>query len=100
MNGYVKYFKGIKYVNFLVHGKELLQKYIEIWDKVKNLFKKEFNSEPVYNYEYIKTKINSYNINFYGKKIPREHERYTCLSVILLDSIFVIQIRNVICKYF
>ena len=100
MNGYVKYFKGIKYMNFLVHDKELLQKYNEIWDKVKNLFKKEFNSEPVYNYEYIKTKINSYNINFYGNKIPREHKRYTCLSVILLDSIFVIQIRNVIRKYF
>ena len=43
----------------------------------------------MYNDKCIKTKINSYRINFYGYKIPKENERYTCLSVILLDSIFV-----------
>ena len=37
--------------------------------------------------KYIKTKINSYNTNFYGNKIPIEGKNYTYLSVILLDSI-------------
>ena len=80
MNEYVKYFKDTEYMNLLVHDKELLKKYNEIWDKIKHLLKKEFNGEPVYNYKYIETKINSYSINFYDNKIPKENETYTCLS--------------------
>ena len=30
-----------------------------------------------------------YNTNFHGNKMPKENEHYTCLSVILLDSVFV-----------
>ena len=47
MNGYSKYFdKNNKYMNHLVNDEEILKKYIEIWNKIKILFKKEFNSEP------------------------------------------------------
>ena len=49
MNAYAKYFdKNNKYINLLVNDKEILKKYSEIWNKVKSLIKKEFNSEPVY----------------------------------------------------
>ena len=45
------------------------------------------------NDEYIKTKIKIYNdkvyANFQHNKIPKDNEYCTCLSVILLDSIFV-----------
>ena len=37
----------------------LLEKYNEIWEKVKNSIKKEFDSEPVYNKKYLKAKIKS-----------------------------------------
>ena len=37
----------------------LLEKYNEIWEKVKNSIKKEFDSEPVYNEKYLKAKIKS-----------------------------------------
>ena len=30
------------------------KKYNEVWNKIESLFKKEFNSEPVYNDKYIK----------------------------------------------
>ena len=44
--------------------------------KVSNIIKKEFDSKPVYNEKYIKTKIISYNgkinTNFDNNKIPRE----------------------------
>ena len=94
MNGYVKYLNNNnKYMNFLVPDEELLKEYYEIWDKVKDLFKKEFDTEPVYNSKYIKTKINIYSnrvyANFRYNKIPKDNEYCTCLSVILLDSIFV-----------
>ena len=77
------------YMNILVNDKEFL-KYIEIWDKIKNLFKKlfkkRFDSEPIYNNKYIKTKINPLNINFYGNKRPKKDEYYDC-SVLLIESI-------------
>ena len=36
----------------------LLEKYDTIWDKVSADIKKEFDIEPVYNKNYLKTKIN------------------------------------------
>ena len=39
----------------------IAKKYNAIWDKISNLLKKEFDSEPVYNDKYIKTKINLCN---------------------------------------
>ena len=47
----------------------------------------------MYNDKYIKTKINIYNdkvyTNFQHNKIPKDNEYCACLSVILLDSIFI-----------
>ena len=44
MYAYAKFFESNKkYMNFLFHDKEILRRCNEIWDKVKNLFKKEFN---------------------------------------------------------
>ena len=56
---------------------ELLEKYKEIWDKVSNTIKKRFDSEPVYNEKYLRTKIKSYegkiSSNFHGdKKYPKK----------------------------
>ena len=93
MNGYVKYFDNNKYINLLVWGEELLKIYNETWYKVKNLFKKEFDSEPLYDDKYIKAKIQIYNnrvyTNFQYDKIPKDNECCACLSVILVDSIIV-----------
>ena len=36
-------------MSFLIKDGELLEKYNEIWVKVKNSIKKNFDSEPVYN---------------------------------------------------
>ena len=64
-----------------------------MWHKIKSSIKKGSNSELVYNNKYIKTKIKIYNdkvyTNFQYNKIPKDDECCACLSVILLDSIFV-----------
>ena len=61
-------------------------------EKVRNSFKKEFDSEPVYNQKYLKTKIRSYkgkvNTNFHNKKTPKEGAQCICLTVTLIDSVF------------
>ena len=62
----------------------------EIWNRFNNKIKKRFDSEPVYNEKYIKTKIKSYEgkiTKFHGKKVPKEGSQCICLSVILIGSI-------------
>ena len=44
----------------LIQGGDLLQKYNTIWDMVSTDMKKEFDSKPVYDKNYLKTKINSH----------------------------------------
>ena len=111
MNAYAKHFdKNNKYINLLVNDKEILKKYSEIWNKIKSLIKKDFNSEPVYNDKYIKIKIKTYNnkvyANFQLNKIPKDNEYCAGLSVISLDSTFVnsdkeyyLQVLLEECKY-
>ena len=94
MNAYVKYFdKKSKYMNHLVKDEKILKIYLKICNRIKSLIKKELNSEPVYNDKYIKTKIKIYNdkvyTNFQHSKMPKDNEYCACLSVILLDSIFI-----------
>ena len=61
-------------------------------EKASNNIKKEFDSEPVYNEKYLKTKIKSYkgkiNTSFHNNKIPKESSHCICLSVILIGSVF------------
>ena len=41
MNAYAKYFdQNNKYMNLLVNNKEILEKYFEIWNKIKTLITK------------------------------------------------------------
>ena len=48
-------------MSFLIKDDELLEKYNDIWEKVKNSLKKDFGSEVVYNEKYLKAKTKSYN---------------------------------------
>ena len=66
---------------------DLLEKYNIIWDKVSAHIKKEFDSKPVYNKNYLKTKIKSHGNEVADfcdtKKLDPNH---TCLATISLDS--------------
>ena len=44
---------------FLIKNDDLLEKYNTIWDKVSADIKKEIDSEPVYNKNFLKTKTES-----------------------------------------
>ena len=45
---------------FFIEDDDLLEKYNTMWEKVSADIKKEFDSEPVYNEEFLKTKIKSH----------------------------------------
>ena len=89
-SAYVKRYDGqIKWMYFLIEHDDLLGKYNTIWDKVSADIKKEFDSEPVYDKEFLETKIKSHGdevTDFYGKEIPKVHSNHTCLVLISLDS--------------
>ena len=80
--------------NYICFNKRwwIIEKFNEIWVKVKNSVKNEFFSEPLYNGKYLKAKMKSYdlkiNIYFNNNIISRDGSEFICLSVILIDSAF------------
>ena len=72
-NAYIKSYDGeTKWVYFLTEDDDLLEMYNTIWDKVSADFKKEFDSEPVYNKELMKNKMKLHDdevTDFYDKKL-------------------------------
>ena len=77
MSAYRRDFYENNYMYFLIKIDELLQKYNETWEKIKNSIKKEFDSEPSYNEKYVKAKVKSYN----GKIITNLHNKFLSLFV-------------------
>ena len=86
----------------------LVEKSNTIWDKVSLDVKEKFYNKPVYNNEFLKSKIKSHGdkvTDFYDKKIRKVDSNHTCLVVITLDSalkkddIYYPQVFLKECKY-
>ena len=56
MISYVKYFDGNETMSFLADDKELLKEYTKVWEKIRDLVGKNFDSGPIYGDKYIKNK--------------------------------------------
>ena len=88
-SAYVKSYDGqTRWMYFLIEYDDLLEKYNTICVKVSAEIKKEFDSEPVYNKEFLKTKIKPHGdqvTGFYDKGIQKMDSNHTCLAVISLD---------------
>ena len=76
---------------FVIKGDCVLDKYNEIWDKIKETLNITFHSIPVYDEKYIKVKVREFNgaikTKFLGGKIPKESMHYTCIACIIIDSV-------------
>ena len=67
-------------MSFLADNNKLLKEYTKVWEKIRDLIGKKFDSEPVYGDKYINTKIrldnNDIRTNFSGegnsRKVPKE----------------------------
>ena len=63
-----------KSMYFLIEDDELLKNYNIIWDKISANIKKEFDTKPIYNTTFLKTKIKSYGdepTDFHDKEMPK-----------------------------
>ena len=99
MSGHIKYFEnGGKNMSFFIKDDMCLDKYIEIWDKIKKNLNIKFNSMPVYDEKYIKVKVGEFNgvikTNFLGDEIPKEDVHYVCIACITIDSIMRMKKMN------
>ena len=110
MSGYIKYFEyGSPNMSFLIKDDEVGEKYEQIWDVIKNKLKIIFDSEPVYEYKYLKTKVKEYDCmiktNFLNNSMPKENMHYTCIACITIDSAmkmgkkYFLQVYLEECKY-
>ena len=99
MTGYIKYFEnGGKNMSFVIKDDYVLDKYNEIWDKIKETLNIKFHSMSVYDEKYIKAKVREFNgtikTNFLGDKIPKEIMHYTCITCIIIDSVMKMEKKN------
>ena len=98
----ISYDGQTKWMHFSIKDDDLLEKYNAIWDKASADIKKEFDSEPVYNKRFLKTKIKAYGdeiTDFFDKDIPKVDYNHTCLAVISLDFALK-KDETIIRKYF
>ena len=74
INFTVNYDGQNKWMYFSIKDDDLSEKYSAIWDKISTNIKREFDSKPVYNKKFLKTKIKSHGDEttvFSDKKILR-----------------------------
>ena len=72
---------GAKNMSFMIKNDDVVHKYNEIWDKIKNKLSIKFYSMPVYDETYIKAKVREFDgvikTNFLGNEVPKENVHYT-----------------------
>ena len=78
-------------MSFVIKYDSVMDKYNEIWDKIKETLNIKFHSVPVYDEKYIKFKVREFNgaikTVFLGDKIPKENVHYACIACITIDSV-------------
>ena len=92
MSGYIKYFQnGGKSMSFVTKDDDVLDKYSEIWDKIKTDLNIKSHSKSVYDKKYIKAKVREFNgaikTNLLGDEIPKESMHYVCITCMTIDSL-------------
>ena len=102
MSGYIKYCEnGGKSMYFLIKDDDVLDKYNEIWNKIKKTLSIKFHSMTIYDEKYIKAKVREFNgvikTYFLSDEISREGVHYACIASITIDS--VMKMKKIIHKF-
>ena len=75
----------------MVKNDDVLDKYNEIWNKIKKILSIKFHSIPVSDERYMKAKVREFNgvikTNFLVDEIPKENVHYACIACITIDSV-------------
>ena len=96
MSRYIKYFDNNgKNLSFVTDGKEVYEKYNEIWNVVKRPLKLEFTASPIRDDKYILAKLKIFkkkNLTTFTNNniIPMDKNHYICIPAIDIDSVLKI----------
>ena len=78
-------------MSFVIKDDDVLDKYNEIWNKIKKTLNIKFHSMHVYDEKYIKANVRNFNdvvkTNFLSDEIPKEGVHYACIACITVDSV-------------
>ena len=81
---------GGKNMFLKIEDDNVLAKYNQIWNKIKQMLSIKVHSQPVYDEKCIRTKVKTFNetVNtiFLDDKVPKEGIHYICLTAICIDS--------------
>ena len=99
ISGYIKYFEnGGKNMSLMVKDDSVLNKYNEIWNKIKEKLSMKLHSMPVHDQTYIKAKVTEFDskteTNFLDNKIQKKNVHYTCIACITIDSVIKLNKKN------
>ena len=85
-------------MSFVIKDDDELDKYSEIWDKIKETLSIKFHSTSVYDEKHINAKVREFNgvikTNFLGDEVPKENKHYTCIACITIDSVMRMEKKN------
>ena len=89
---------------FIIKDNDVLDKYNEIWGKIKNTLNINFHSMPVYDEKYTKAKVREFNgvvkTNFLGDEVPKEKVHYTYIACITNDSVIKMKKKELFTSLF
>ena len=99
MSRYIKYFENSgKNMSFEIKDDSVLDKYNEIWNKIKKDLTIKFHTMPVYDEKCLKAKVREFDsvitTNLLGNEIPKENVHYACRACITIDSVMKIEKKN------
>ena len=95
--------------SFIVKDDDTIDKYNEIWDRIKEKLNIKFHSMPVYDQTYIKAKVREFDgvikTNFLGDGVTKKNMHYACIACITINSVMRMEKKNYLrvyleeCKY-
>ena len=87
----------------------MLNKYKQIWNKIKEKLNIKLHSKPAYDQKHLKGKVREFEgvieTNFLSNGVPKENMHYTCIVCITVDSVMRMDKKNYLqvyleeCKY-
>ena len=85
-------------MSFVIKNDDVLNKYSEIWKRIKNKSNIKFHSTPVYDEKYMKAKVREFNgvikTSFLSDEISKENVHYTCIACVTIDSVMRMKKMN------
>ena len=85
-------------MSFVIKDDYMLDKYNEIWNKIKNILNIKFHSMLFYDEKYIKAKVREFNgvikTSSLCYEMPKGTIHYTCIVCITIDSVMRMEKKN------